>query len=94
MWKVSGKLWTAIKEAQNVVRMSNGWLRACVLGGDTHLDIKSACTLFRLVLALRRAGRCAWNLAPGSPLWTLRNWSKNRGGRNRRVGLGRVPVSG
>ena len=79
-WKVANKLWTVVKRAQNVAWMSNKWLRAVVLGGNSHWDLPNACTLFRAIFLLHRSGRCDWNELAGSPFGTLRRWLVQRGG--------------
>ena len=78
-WGVSNKLWAAVKRAQKVAWMSNKWLRAVVLGGNSHVDVRSACGLFRVLYQLRRKGSCVWNDLSYTPLWTLRKWLKERG---------------
>ena len=57
----------------------NKWLRAVVLGGNSHVDVRSACGLFRVLYQLRRKGSCVWNDLSYTPLWTLRKWLKERG---------------
>ena len=78
-WQVSNKIWSAVKRAQNVAWMSNKWLRAVVLGGNSHVDVRSACNLFRILWHLRRQGNCQWKDVAYSPLWALRKWLKERG---------------
>ena len=73
------KLWAAAKRAQNVAWMSNKWLRAVVLGGNSHVDVRSACGLYRVLLQLRRKDSCVWNDVKYTPLWTFRKWLKERG---------------
>ena len=65
-WKIITKCWIAVKRAQNIALMSNRWLRAVVLGGNTHLDIRSACKMFRVVfscIALVAAIGMSWWVA-------------------------------
>ena len=58
-WGVSIKRWTAVKRAQKVAWMSNKWLRlrAVILGGNSHVDVRDACSLYctyRVLYQLRR----------------------------------------
>ena len=78
-WGVSNKLWAAAKRAQNAAWMSNKWLCAVMLGGNSHVDVGSACGLYRVLLQLRRKGSCVWNDVKYTPLWTFRKWLKERG---------------
>ena len=80
-WGVSNKLWAAVKWAQKVAWMSYKWLRAVVLVGNSHVDVPSACGLFRILYQLRRSGSCVWNdePLPYTPLWTFRKWLKESG---------------
>ena len=65
-WAVSNKLWAAVKRAQKVAWMSNKWLRAFVLDGNSHHRLRSR-------------GSCDWNDVRYTPLWTFRKWLKERG---------------
>ena len=40
----------------------------CSVGRNSHVDLRSACNLFRVVYQLRRDGRCVWKDAVYSPL--------------------------
>ncbi|OLP94640.1 hypothetical protein AK812_SmicGene23344 [Symbiodinium microadriaticum] len=61
----SSKLWATIKIGQGRVRMANKWMRALILGGNSHLDIIAASNLFRAVWKLRVQGSQALDLDQG-----------------------------
>ena len=71
----SSKLWATIKIGQGRVRMANKWMRALILGGNSHLDIIAASNLFRAVWKLRVQGHARWT----APVAVLRKWFRHRG---------------
>jgi len=71
-------LWTAVKKGQKVLYSANTWLRAMVHGGLNHLDIITACNLFRVVSVLRFRGQAFWSNGSGSLVAELRKWFKAR----------------
>ena len=73
---VSTPLWHVMKRCEQTAWMRNTWLRAIIQGGTTHLDIVSACSLFRIVTTLKERRLCGWIHGAGCPAHALRKWMK------------------
>ena len=59
--------------------MSNKWLHAAILAGKSHVDVRSACSLYRVLHQLRRKGSRVWDDVKYTPSWTFRKWLEEHG---------------
>ena len=73
------KVWATVRRGQHCLFRANRYLRAIVLGGNSHLDSLVGANLFRIVARMFSRNAREWHNRPGTPLRALRDWLKSRG---------------
>lgn len=68
-----GKHWSTVRAGDRKCKAANKYIRALVLGGNSHLQVQTATRLVTTVMANPDRSRTRWDCLAGSPVATLRN---------------------
>ena len=82
------KVWATVRRGQHCLFRANRYLRAIVLGGNSHLDSLVGVNLFRIVARMFSRNAREWHNRPGTPLRALRDCLRTEAGLSGRLGLG------